>query len=51
MNLTMPTTDSKDLNARLRAQGFEVYGPDVSMFIRGGGRVHCMRQPLRRDTV
>jgi N-dimethylarginine dimethylaminohydrolase len=31
--------------------GFEVYDPDVSMFTKGGGGVHCMAQPLRRDSV
>ncbi len=45
------TAASKDLNARLRAQGFEVFDPDVSMFTRGGGGVHCMAQALRRDPV
>ena len=45
------TAASKDLNARLRAQGFEVYDPDVSLFTQGGGGVHCMCQSLRRDPV
>lgn len=45
----LSTAESKDLNARLRARGFEVYDPDVSMFTRAGGGVHCMAQPLRRD--
>ena len=39
------------LNARLRAHGFTVYDPDVTMFTMGGGGVHCMCQPLRRDAV
>ena len=47
----LSTAASKDLNARLRALGFEVYDPDVSMFTMGGGGVHCMCQPLRRDVV
>lgn len=47
----LSTADSTDLNARLRAMGFEVYDPDVSMFTKGGGGVHCMAQPLRRDAV
>jgi N-dimethylarginine dimethylaminohydrolase len=42
---------SVDLNARLRARGFEVYDPDVSMFTMGGGGIHCMAMPLRRDPV
>lgn len=47
----LSTATSKDLNARLRALGFEVYDPDVSMFTMGGGGVHCMCQPLRREAV
>ena len=47
----LSTAKSTDLNARLRAMGFEVYDPDVSMFAKGGGGVHCMAQPLRRDPV
>ena len=39
------------LNERLRALGFEVLDPDVDVFTRGGGGVHCMAQPLRRDPV
>ena len=38
-----------EFNARLRALGFEVYDPEVSMFTQAGGGVHCMAQPLRRD--
>ena len=47
----LSTATNKDLNARLRARGFEVYDPDVSLFTKGGGGVHCMCQPLRRDPV
>ncbi len=42
---------SIDLNGKLRALGFEVYDPDMSMYLRAGGGIHCMSQPLRRDTV
>ena len=45
----LSTARNKDLNAKLRARGFEVYDPDVSMFTMGGGGVHCMAQPLRRN--
>ena len=38
---------SKDLNGKLRAMGFEVYDPDASMFLRAGGGIHCMSQPLK----
>ena len=37
------------LNDRLRALGFEVFDPDMSMFTLGGGGVHCLCQALRRD--
>ncbi len=47
----LSTADSKDLNRQLRATGFEVFDPDVTMFTRAGGGVHCMCQPLRRDSV
>lgn len=43
------TAESKDLNEKLRANGFEVYDPDVSMFTLGGGGVHCMCQALHRE--
>ena len=47
----LSTRASTDLNAKLRATGFEVYDPDVSIFTKGGGGVHCMCQALRRDFV
>ncbi len=40
---------SAELNGRLRAMGFEVFDPDMSMFTLGGGGVHCLCQALRRD--
>lgn len=40
---------AKDLNAKMRALGFKVYDPDMSMFILGGGGVHCLCQALRRE--
>ena len=40
---------NKTLNERLKAIGFEVFAPDVSMFQYGGGGVHCMSHELRRD--
>lgn len=45
----LSTAHSVELNGRLRALGFEVYDPDVTMFTLGGGGVHCMCQPLRRQ--
>lgn len=45
------TAAAENLNGKLRAMGFEVYDPDMSMFTDAGGGVHCMAQPLRRDRV
>ncbi|MEX2201508.1 MAG: arginine deiminase family protein, partial [Dongiaceae bacterium] len=45
------TSRSKDLNAKLKARGFTIYDPEVTMFTKGGGGVHCMAQALRRDFV
>lgn len=42
---------AKDLNAKMRALGFEVYDPDMSMFILGGGGVHCLCQALHREAA
>lgn len=43
--------NSDYLKEQLRARGFEIYDPDISMLSNGGGGVHCMCQPLRRDPV
>lgn len=40
---------SPKLNDKMRALGFEVFAPDMSMFTLGGGGVHCLSQALRRD--
>jgi len=40
-----------ELNANMRALGYEVYDPDMSMFKLGGGGVHCLCQALSRDDV
>ena len=42
---------SMNLNDKLRALGYAVYAPDMSMFTLGGGGVHCLSQALRRDPV
>jgi N-dimethylarginine dimethylaminohydrolase len=42
---------SKNLIAACRAEGLTVFDPDVSMIAHGGGAVHCICQPLRRDAV
>ncbi len=47
----LSTLGAGDLNAKMRANGFAVYDPDMTMFTWAGGGVHCMCQPLNRDAV
>ncbi|WP_338550032.1 dimethylarginine dimethylaminohydrolase family protein [Roseovarius phycicola] len=42
---------SKTLKDKLKALGFEIFDPDLSMITQGGGGVHCMCQSLIRDPV
>jgi N-dimethylarginine dimethylaminohydrolase len=42
---------SRRLIDMCRAEGLEVYDPDVSMISAGGGAVHCMCQALRRESA
>lgn len=44
----LSTQGATDLNAKMRAAGFTVYDPDMTMFTWAGGGVHCMCQPLNR---
>lgn len=39
------------LNERLRAEGLTVLDPEMQVFTNGGGGVHCMTMPLRRDPL
>ena len=47
----LSTLGATDLNGKMRAAGFKVYDPDMTMFTRAGGGVHCMCQPLRREAA
>jgi N-dimethylarginine dimethylaminohydrolase len=47
----LSTLGATDLNAKMRAAGFKVYDPDMTMFTWAGGGVHCMCQPLRREAA
>ncbi len=47
----LSTTAAPELNSKLRALGFTVFDPDMSQFQLAGGGVHCMCQPLRRDSA
>jgi N-dimethylarginine dimethylaminohydrolase len=38
-----------ELRDKCRAAGLTVIDPDIGLFAAGGGGVHCMCQPLRRD--
>jgi N-dimethylarginine dimethylaminohydrolase len=40
---------SHAVNARLRAEGLTVLDPEIALFAKGGGGVHCLVMPLRRD--
>ena len=37
------------INQALRAEGLTVMDPELDLFARGGGSVHCLTMPLRRD--
>ncbi len=41
--------ESRHLKEQCLAYGLKVYDPDISMITKGGGGVHCMCQPLKRD--
>ena len=47
----LSTASAKDLNAKMKAAGFTVYDPEMTMFTWAGGGVHCMCQPLRRQAA
>ena len=42
---------NKLLKEQLSARGLFVYDPDISMISNGGGSLHCMCQPLRREPL
>ncbi len=42
---------SRRINAELRARGVIVFDPPLESFARGGGSVHCMTMPLRREPL
>ena len=50
-NKVLSMIGATELNAKMRALGFEVYDPDMSMFTLGGGGVHCLSQALCREEV
>ena len=50
-NKVLSMKGADELNAKMRALGFTVFEPDLSMFTLGGGGVHCLSQALCRDDV
>ncbi len=50
-NKVLSMAGATNLNAKMRALGFEVYDPDMSMFTLGGGGVHCLCQALHREAA
>lgn len=50
-NKVLSMKGATELNTKMRALGFEVYDPDMSMFTLGGGGVHCLCQALCREDV
>lgn len=42
-------SESRVLKEQCLAHGLKVYDPDIGMITKGGGGVHCMCQPLKRD--
>lgn len=39
------------INQMLRAEGLTVLDPELNQFSRGGGSIHCMTMPLRRQPL
>ena len=39
------------LNEQMRAQGLELFAPELDAFTLGGGGAHCLGQALRRERV
>jgi N-dimethylarginine dimethylaminohydrolase len=39
------------INGELRARGLTVFDPPLDLFAAGGGSVHCMTMPLKREAL
>ncbi|SON57449.1 arginine deiminase [Hartmannibacter diazotrophicus] len=42
---------SRRVNEMMRAEGLTVLEPELDLFASGGGSVHCMTMPLKRDLM
>ncbi|MAZ86944.1 MAG: amidinotransferase [Cellvibrionaceae bacterium] len=47
----MLPAENTELKDKCKALGLEVFDPNISMITPGGGGVHCMCQPLKREFV
>lgn len=50
-NRVISPEHSVRINDELRLLGVEVFDPPLDVFARGGGSVHCMTMPLRREPL
>jgi len=50
-NRVISPAHSTRINAALRARAVQVIDPPLDQFAQGGGSVHCMTMPLRRDAL
>jgi arginine deiminase len=50
-NRVLSPAHSTRINAELRARGITVIDPPLDVFARGGGSIHCMTMPLKREPL
>jgi len=50
-NRVISPAHSVRINAELRVRGVTVIDPPLDVFARGGGSIHCMTMPLRREAL
>jgi N-dimethylarginine dimethylaminohydrolase len=50
-NRVISPAHSQRINAELRSRGVTVIDPPLDVFARGGGSIHCMTMPLRREAL
>lgn len=50
-NRVLSFAENAEVNRRIKAHGFEILTPHLSMFTMGGGGPRCLTFPLERDSV
>jgi len=50
-NRVISPAHSRRLNEALRDAGLAVFDPPLECFAQGGGSIHCMTMPLRREAI